>query len=204
MTFNLHELLVRQADGGYKDSPLAKALDRLPPLKRTGPWLAGGALRRTLLNETIDDSDLDFFFADFDQATLFEDGLIARGAKTKYHNDKQTTWIVPAKDDAPPLTVQVIMLRWYDSPDAVVDSFDFTLCQFAFDGVVLTCGEYALWDLGRKRLVPHNITYGVASIRRIIKYTRQGFCICGGGIAGILEQIVKAPDIIHAETKYID
>ena len=99
--------------------------------------------------------------------------------------------------------IQLIKPR-FATPEAAIGSFDFTLCQTAYDGIDLIVGEYTLWDLGRMRIVPARITFGVASIRRLIKYTRQGFKVCSGGIANILEQIVSDPSIVNAQTKYLD
>jgi hypothetical protein len=86
----------------------------------------------------------------------------------------------------------------------VIDSFDFTICQFAFDGASIYMGDWSLYDLARKRLVPHRVTYGVSTIRRIIKYCNQGYTVCSGGLAQILGEVAKNPAIINAETQYID
>lgn len=37
-----------------------------------------------------------------------------------------------------------------------------------------------------------------------IKYTRQGFTICGGGLANMLEQVAAEPSIIRGEVEYVD
>lgn len=60
------------------------------------------------------------------------------------------------------------------------------------------------WDLGRKRLAAHKLSYATASMRRLIKYTRQGFTACAGCMADMLEQVVASPEIIRRETEYVD
>ena len=85
-----------------------------------------------------------------------------------------------------------------------LDSFDFSLCQCGYDGTNLLFGDWALFDIASKRLVPGRIRYGTSSLRRIIKYTRQGFSICSGGLAHMLEQIAADPSIIQAEVEYVD
>lgn len=52
------------------ETKLAKALKRLPGLGAGGPWIAGGAVRRTVNGESLD-SDFDFFFANEKQADDF-------------------------------------------------------------------------------------------------------------------------------------
>lgn len=213
MRTNFYALLGRQTENGFSGTELCSALGRLPSVTPVGPWLCGGALRRTLLDGKLSESDFDFFFANDKQAKDFYDEMIDIGAYVAFRNEKQVTYIVTAnmtedeegkKITLPKLKVQAINISRYPTAEAVLDSFDFTLCQFAFDGEDLICGEYALWDLGRNLLVPHKVSFGTATLRRLIKYTKQGFRICGGGLSDILEQVVAAPDIIHAETHYID
>ena len=64
---------------------------------------------------------------------------------------------------------------------AVQDRFDYTICQFAVDtNGMLWCGDHSLWDLARKRLAVHRITFPVSSLRRLLKYTSKGFYACSG------------------------
>jgi hypothetical protein len=128
-------------------------------------------------------------------------------------NDKNRTYIIPTKIEdgsydknvyLPELKLQAINFRYFDTPEAVIDSFDFTICQFAFDGTNIYMGDWSLYDAAKKRLVPHRVTFGVSTIRRIIKYCNQGYTVCAGGLATILEEVAANPGIINAETLYID
>ena len=204
----------RSSDLIEDDSDLDKALARLPGIATNGPWLAGGALRRTLLRQPLE-SDFDFFFASQGQFEQFCDDVKRNGAWKVSSNDHNTTFRLPSvapqstgPDEfsayQPEIEVQAITTRWYDSPEAVIDSFDFTICQIAYDGTDLIFGDYTLWDLGRRRLVPHRLTYATASLRRLLKYTKQGFTICSGGLSNMLEQVAADPAIVRAETQYID
>ena len=98
-------------------------------------------------------------------------------------------------DSAMPIDVQCIRFAFYADADAVINSFDFTICQFAFDGATLTHGEYALWDLGRKRLAVHQITFPVSSMRRVLKYATQGFKACNGCLAALLRATADNPSL---------
>lgn len=212
--FDFDEFFTRSSDVLPEDHELFQALERLPPVSDVGPWLAGGAIRRTLLRQPLA-SDFDFFFASEGQFNLFCDKVKKAGGWQVAKNEHNTMFRLPSVAPAPigedefsaykpEIEVQAITTRWYDSLEDVLDSFDFTLCQFGYDGSRLVCGDYSLFDLGRKRLVPHKITFGTASMRRLLKYTNQGFTICAGGLSDILRQVVEEPEIIRAETQYLD
>ena len=201
--FYLEPFWKRYGKEDYKFTDFAKALERLPPLSSSGPWVAGGSVRR-LVMDLPQDSDYDIFFANADQLNNFKLDLESRGAKKVSENEFNTTYRLPAADKLPELKIQLIHVSYNNSMESTIEKFDFSLCQCAFDGTVLTFGEYTLFDLGRKKLVPGNITFGTSSLRRMIKYIKQGYSICGGGLATFLQQIADDPKKIHATIKYID
>lgn len=174
----------------------------LPAVAPGGPWIAGGAIRRTLLQDKLE-SDFDFFFRSPEQKAEFVETLTEdHGAWLISEREHAATYGV--KFDQRTLIVQAITMAYYESPEAVIDSFDFTITQFAYDGTDLICGEFSLWDLSRKRLALHKLTYGVSTVRRLIKYTKQGFTACSGVLAAILGEVVDHPEVIHREVQYVD
>lgn len=184
---------------------LQTALAALPSVGASGPWLCGGSLRRLILGEDPLASDLDFFFKSEAQADLFEKELLeSTSAKLVFKSATARTFRVVAPGVPEPLTVQVIKLDFYESCAACIDTFDFTICQLGFDGEELHLGEFTLWDLGRKSLVVHKVTYATATVRRLVKYTKQGFASCVGVAQAILESVAKDPTIIHPESEYVD
>jgi hypothetical protein len=198
----------------FNESVLSVSLERLPfYLTYQGPWLAGGAVRRTMQGEKLD-SDFDLFFnseAQFElvKAKLQEQGnFVLTSSNDKNHTFKEAGYFNEIEGQKavwiPEMVVQAIHFRYYDSPQDIVDSFDFTLSQFVYDGIDIHMGDFSLWDVARKKLVPNKITYGVSSLRRILKYANQGYTICAGGLGNILEQVVDNPEIINKETLYID
>ena len=196
----------------FSQTDLARRLSRMPPVASGGPWLAGGAVRRTIQGISLD-SDYDFFFRDAAQKDDFIANAKAMGASVYGTNSKNTTLVIPSKIitdidgkniKLPELKLQAIHFAYYDSPEAVIDSFDFTLCQFAFDGNAIFMGEFSLWDVARKKIVPHRLSYATSSVRRLLKYSSQGFTACGGCISEVLQQVVANPSIIEADTLYID
>lgn len=181
--------------------PLFAIIGALPATTPNGPWIAGGAIRRTLLQDDLN-SDIDFFFRDAEQKQAFNDKLLESGGWLISEKDHATTYGV--KVDHNTVIVQAVTMAYYPTVVDVIDSFDFTITQFAYDGKDLVCGPFSLWDLARKRLALHKLTFGVSTVRRLIKYTRQGFTACGGVLASILEQAVADPQTIHREVTYVD
>lgn len=213
-TFSMDTFWSRYGKTDFDDTALAKALDRLPGIDVGGPWVAGGSVRR-LIAGLPQDSDFDFFFADQAQFDAFCKDMKARKATVQHENDFNITFLLPkAKaepigDDeftvaGPELKVQAIRLQFFPTLAETLEGFDFSLCKFGYDGTSLVCGQYSLFDLASKRLVPDRISFGTSTLRRIIKYTKQGYTICSGGLASILQQVVDDPSIIQAEVEYVD
>ncbi len=199
---------------GLDAKELNTVLAFLPPLSPAGPWLAGGALRRTISGQPLD-SDFDFFFASKEQLEEFSKAIRnepnIRVLKERQNQNNLQLLLELSEEMGVDkgifqknITVQCISIGFYNGIEAVLDSFDFTICQFGFDGQQLYCGDYALWDLARKRVVVNKITYPVASVRRLIKYTGQGFYACAGCLKQILETVVAEPRLIENSTLYID
>uniref|UniRef100_UPI003C724CEE hypothetical protein n=1 Tax=Roseomonas chloroacetimidivorans TaxID=1766656 RepID=UPI003C724CEE len=170
----LVDLLSRSTDVDFAETTLAKVLAGLPPLTSQGPWLAGGALRRTLLGQEPK-SDFDMFFRDADQLAAYLSKLEASGFRKVRETEHHVHLRGAPGEMKLEIDVQLIRFAFYLDAEAVLDSFDFTICQFAYDGETLTAGEFALWDLGRKRLAIHRVSFPVSTMRRMIKYASQGF-----------------------------
>ena len=178
-------------------------LDRVLSAIRQDAWIAGGAVRRTLIKQALH-SDFDFFFRDADHLAAWEKGLpntLSLVRETEHHKH----WKGTVEGSSLPIDIQAIRFRFYDSPAAVIDSFDYTITQFVLDGGMLITTPYALWDLGRKRLAIHRITYPVATMRRMLKYTKQGFTACAGCMATLLKETATSPEAMAAlDIQYVD
>jgi hypothetical protein len=212
LTLTQEKIVSRIGVTEFAETVLYRALHRVPQLSEKGPWIAGGAVRRTIEGKKLD-SDFDFFFASKEQETEFAKGLAEMGAKLLKENDKNHVYILPSSipesDDGdkkylPEMKIQLINFAYLASAEAVIDNFDFTLCQFAYDGATIYMGDFSLWDVARKKLVPHKISYATSSLRRLMKYANQGFTVCGGALSTILQQVVENPSSIQADNLYID
>lgn len=189
--------LVVRTHGAEQWNAFLALIAELPPVSEVGPWLCGGAVRRLIAGQELD-SDFDYFFADLKQVEGFEEWMKTNGGVIERRSDFNKTWRVKGR------TVQQITIRYYTSIDDVLNSFDFTICQFGYDSQQITVGQFSLWDLARKRIALHQLTYGVSTLRRLMKYSRQGFTVCGGVLADILQRTVEAPDTINASVVSVD
>jgi hypothetical protein len=196
------ESLLERAGGAFADTALAKVLDGVPSLTPEGPWLGGGALRRTLLGEQPE-SDFDFFFASADQFDAFAGVIQSEGGRLVAETEHHQTYLLTIAEKTRAL--QLIRFKFYTSAEDVINSFDYTICQFAFDGQTLTMGDLSLWDLARKRLVLNVITYPVSTLRRLLKYQRQGYFACSGCLTSILQQTAQSPELLaQLDIAYVD
>lgn len=202
MNYNLMDFLSRSTDRPFSETTLSGILDDLPILSANGPWLAGGALRRTIQGKEPD-SDFDFFFKDANQLSSFEAELMEKGLLKVKETEHHLQYSGRVGSSERSRDIQLIRFKFYQDAEEVVESFDFTICQFAFDGTDLITGDFSLWDLGRKRLAVHKITFPVSSMRRVLKYTRQGFTACNGCLATLLRATAENPEL-RLDIAYVD
>lgn len=196
LTFDFAEFCERS---GCETDELMRILGQV----QNGAWCAGGAIRRTLIKHPLD-SDFDFFFRDADHLAEWETklpGTLALVRETEHHKH----WKGTLEGSALPVDVQAIKFRFYGTAAEVIDSFDYTITQFCLEGDTLTTTAHALWDLGRKRLAIHKVTYPVATMRRMLKYTKQGYTACAGCMATLLRETATSPEAMAAlDIAYVD
>lgn len=193
--YNLDEFSARY---GLQDHSLHKIIDHFGG-SGGNKWIAGGAVRAFCQGKSIS-TDIDFFFADADSFHEFvseygtDDGRFETKHQTTFHREI----------DGTRYKIQTIRISYYKSLQECLDTFDFTICQLGIDGDDLVVGPYTMWDLGRNRLVLHKLTYGVATVRRLLKYGAQGFTVCSGCINSILAEVAARPDLVRSDIAYVD
>lgn len=200
--YSLRDFLSRSTDRPFEETTLSGVLNALPLLTPDGPYLAGGALRRTMQGKEPD-SDFDFFFKDADQLSVFAQSLAVAGLVKIKETEHHLHFRGQVGESSARRDIQCIRFKFYENAEAVVDSFDFTICQFAFDGTELTTGDYSLWDLGRQRLAVNKITFPVSSMRRVLKYAAQGFKACNGCLSTLLRATADNPEL-RTDIAYVD
>lgn len=170
--------------------------------KPGGPWLVGGCVRRHIA-QMPQESDCDVAFANEEQLQALRSTMEASGF-TKKRETTAHVELCGKVGKRPEQLIQLLRIGHLPSLEATLDSFDFTICQFGYDGTDLVAGQFSLWDLARRRLVLHKLTFGASTVRRMTKYAKQGFTFCQGTIVSILEAVVKDPSVVKAEVEYVD
>lgn len=150
----------------------------------TDCWMAGGAIRDSLLG--VIPSDIDIFGTSKEQLDDFIKNNLT-SAKKIYEDNYVKSFIFGE------WKVQVIY-RFFKNIDETLDSFDFTICQFAYNGESILCNPESLIHLFSKKLVVHKLNpkFCVDSLRRMQKYIKKGYSICGGGINDFVNTIRAA------------
>jgi len=224
--YDMAEFWARSSDHDFDKSEFKQTLDALPQCTPEGPWVAGGALRRLITGKPVD-SDIDFFFRDEEQYAEWVKDVEELGAKKLSSNDHQVTYDLALEiNDWPKgessfadavrggevdpflkrvsVEIQGVHFLFYRDLEQVLDSFDFTICQLGYDGDNMYVGDYTLWDLARKKLALHKLSYGLSTVRRLLKYQTQGFNACSGCLTQILESVARNPELIQSDIIYVD
>ena len=173
---------------------LIKILGKLPPLGRNGPWLVGGTVRRIIAAQTPT-TDLDIMFKNEKQWEDYCGQMRERGAETLEENDRQTTFKYKGWE------VQPIRAVFSNTLIQTLNKFDFTICQFGFDGTNLVWGDHSVEHMNEGKLVFTQTTDYVSSLRRAFKYAKQGFFMDQKDIAKFLKGAAGKKEMIEASEK---
>lgn len=160
---------------------------------QTGPWVAGGAVRRIHEGDGLRFSDVDVFFPTDEMHSwavkLFDDRL-------KHKRGWSAVHIVERKDGPMSVTFQVlydgqkypiqfINKQFFKSIEDLLYGFDFTLAMWGTDGRKMVFDERAPRDLAAKTLVLHQFPKRPKP-NRLAKYVAQGFVPAPGVLTAML------------------
>lgn len=147
-------------------------------------WIAGGAIRRWFAGKE-DLSDVDVFFQNEQAFNDYIVLLAQKGAKPLASHPNAVTY------EYQQVRVQCIRVKWYATLDELLDSFDFTVCQFAWNGTEFFATPEATISVLRNHLGAHNISqnFAVDSLRRAFKYCKKGYHPCNGTIQKIAHSL---------------
>ena len=162
---------------------------RKPVIEPTpGTWICGGAIRSWF--DGGSSPDVDVFGTDEEKL----DGFISqRLASWDLKSEHPMTKTFTNGDKI----VQVIQGKTFPTMDECLDYFDFTICQFGWDGQTVSSTPLALITCLRKHLAIHKIhkEHAIDSMRRAFKYQRAGFTPC----AGTLRDLAAAVQLLTPE-----
>ncbi len=142
-----------------------------------GVVCAGGAARSCLTKESVNDIDLFVVQADelkYDDTKNNLIELLKLNCELIFECPQGLLYSFKTGTG---LKIQIVCKRNYSSIHDLFDSFDFTLCQFAF----LIKYNIAVWTdnaqtaVERNELRVHRVTYPVATMKRMTKYISYGY-----------------------------
>jgi hypothetical protein len=159
-------------------------LPKLPALGKNGPWLVGGTVRRLVAGENME-TDIDIMFKNQQQFDDYVGAMYERGAEVIEENDRQITFNYEG------WKVQPIRAVFSNTLIQTLNKFDFTICQFGFDGTNLVWGDESMQHLEAGQLVFINTTDYVSSLRRAFKYAKQGFFMEQNSISRFFKKAIE-------------
>jgi hypothetical protein len=169
------------------------------PCSVEGVFLAGGYVADLLFNAGLGDpNDIDIFFDGKESFEKMYAYLLSKGLKVQdpqllkfVGEDGKLLWTkefegAPYITLVPPFelrhvfggkVVQLVKIRWYESAEHVIDSFDFTVVQAAIDlhGEALVFNPMGAVDYSCRRLIQHRVESHARVSMRLAKYESKGF-----------------------------
>lgn len=141
-------------------------------------WIAGGAIASAISGDKINDYDL---FSPTPE--LLRDRLKeAIGFASFEHEFFTNFWVNKHK-------IQVITRYQPESPQAIFNTFDFTIVCGAYDGKTFYCHDRFWQDIATKRLVIPGLFFPLKTLERVAKYSRRGYTVCPVGLMELAKAI---------------
>lgn len=170
-----------------------------------GVWVAGGAVRDSLIGEKW--SDIDVFGCDKESIDKYASYVSSNGGKLVYDALSLKTYMWHGEK------IQFIYDYYSSTIDELFAKFDFTVCQFAimkdassekYSNIAVCANPECLIDLFRKRLVlTEKFSSPISTLKRLQKYIQKGYTICDGGIIAIANKISgMAPQQIQSSMEF--
>lgn len=175
------DLELLQLEQGWKSADMENLLLALPEPIVTAmsvglTWVAGGFVRRWIAGEDMRASDIDLFFRSPEDKRETVKLLTGSGFEVVFQcpQDKLTS-LKKEAGDAAPILVQCISQSYYAGPWDCISTFDFTVSQFALTSTHLYMDDRSLRDLNSKALHLNSLPFPAATMRRMIKYAKDGY-----------------------------
>jgi hypothetical protein len=161
------------------------AINTIAPNLETGPWIAGGAAMKWFLGENVGRKtnyedfsslhDIDVFCANNEQLVQVRERLIKTNVCTErpYVTDNAETYKFKSYNDTQ-WKIQLVVCKFFDSAESLLDAFDFVCCGIATDGNKYIMLPNAASDLNNK-ILNINRYNPTTVLARTLKYWSMGF-----------------------------
>ncbi len=165
----------------------------------TGPWVAGGAVRRIHEGDGLKFSDIDVFFPSDEMhawaVSFFNDRLFHKKGWSPVHIVERTNAPMSVTFhviyDGQKYPIQLVSKKYFSSMEHLLHDFDFTITMWGTDGEKMVYDERAPRDLERRSLVLHQFPKRPKP-NRLAKYVAQGFVPAPGVLAHMMGAHIKA------------
>jgi len=181
--YNFKQLLEQNGITNPLDSELYYITDCLEAvdivINPKGPWIAGGSVLRTFLGQPLD-TDIDIFFANAVQFNACNEKMKEHAILTKDTSFSQTyDFIIEHKGQDIRKTIQLVNFVYKDKASEIIDTFDISVCQIAFDGERVVMCDNVIDDVKNKHITlnVNNIQQPGSTLKRIVKYVSRGYSV---------------------------
>jgi hypothetical protein len=138
----------------------------------SGPWIAGGSVRKLWQGKDWDDGDIDVWFRYKEQYLDFCKRMMKKG-KCVSVTDNAITFKIRFKFKY--ITVQAIS-TFSDNIHDLLNKFDFTICQFATANGNIYATQNAIDDCQKNKITLNPTRYSSQiDLKRLVKYCEYGF-----------------------------
>jgi len=148
-------------------------------------YIAGGCFKSIFSRQKV--NDIDIFFNNetslskaislFENHEDYVNGFNDQFVYNFYHKKNHTK-------------IQLIKKYLYNSISECIDSFDFSVCKFAYDGKNVAYSYRFFRDLAKKVLIfDGKIIKPLSTYMRVLKYLKQDFTICNVGMLTLAKEI---------------
>ena len=173
----------------------------LKPLTDVGVtfWVAGGAIRAWFQERKVT-SDIDVWFPSESEWTKAK-AVAGKAWRLTKETPATANYAAGGK------WVQLVRKHYFESPEATIAAFDFTVACGATDCIQCYFHEHFFIDLTMRRLAFNNIVYPLSTWRRCQKYAEKGFRLCPDEekklLAAMKEELADST-IEEADARYME
>jgi hypothetical protein len=165
------------------ESEFFQILKSVPRISAAGPWVAGGSVWKSIEGKPLT-CDIDFFFQSSKQCEYWYRTMLSipythRIVSEPKSNSYNTSfkYCVKCGDRNKLFTIQLVSFKFFPDIQTMLNDFDFTACQFGYDGINLYTGDTSLDDVRNREIIYNKISDSYATSRHVRKYTDIGFKI---------------------------
>lgn len=199
--YDFNTILESNGISNPEDSELYYVVDCLQAIgikiNPKGPWIAGGAILRTFLGQSLD-TDIDLFFVNqgqYDEAyeKMKKNALFI--TESEFSSTFKT--LVEHKGVEKEHKVQLVKFVYSEKASGIIGVFDINVCEMAFDGKRIIVPEESLEGIKSKRMKIHvdRITYPTHTLKRVMKYVSRGFAIDEKNVQEFANRFIKEPNL---------